>query len=429
MTSIVARRVGRSACLLAQGLGSSSGRGDHEVDWRICPLYSVRPEVQVAGSMEDSNSASGKGLPASRGPVSLTSSTVTLQRRVAAGAFWSTANFGIAILLGLPLTVLLVRLMSPRQYGAFAIATAIASLAAMLAGFGLSGAVAQAASATDSDGSEAALVSATAAGLVIARRVAVAVGVGAVPLVVVVWATPTLRASTGALLVLLPTIVVAPFAAVFIGVLLATFAARRAAAVNISALLAVGFCTFVALATGYRSALDIALARSLGLLLGFAALYWALSTSLRTIFRRRTLAHSVPLLPFAFAMLLNTVAWTAVSQLDIFFVGVELGATQAGLYAPISRVADVAIGLASALASYLLPALVRVRGEKGGVARLYHWTSLWSLVILAPLLGLMLVSPSALLDVLFGARFSDLSEPARILGLGVTLNVLFGFNV
>jgi O-antigen/teichoic acid export membrane protein len=350
--------------------------------------------------------------------------------RVASGAVWSFIRFGLAMLLALPVTVLLVRSMAPTQYGILAVATTIIALSSALTGLGLNTAVAQMAASARAEDQGGGVLVAAKSGLVIAAGVALITVVLAPPLVLVLRMDHTLRSSAVVVGILLPTVVFTPFVAVFSGLLQAAFEARKATVVNTVSAAATAALSATAVLVGRRSAVDIALARALGILilvvgLGWCVRHWWLQAgagkNIRSDHRR--------LLPFALAMLLSAIVWTAISQLDVLFVGIERGFVAASLYAPISRVADFEIGFAALFAGYLLPAMVAAKSQATSAVRdLYHWSSRWSFVICAPMLGLLLVAPSQTVEILFGTRFSGVTLPARLLGVAAAIHIAFGFN-
>ena len=112
------------------------------------------------------------------------------------------------------------------------------------------------------------------------------------------------------------------------------------------------------------------------------------------------------------------------------FLGGFHGRAAAGAYAPISGIADAIGALFAILASYALPAMTaaRVRGKNADLLDLTRWTSRWGLALCAPALALMAAAPGPLAHLLFGSRFAGMVLPARILALGVTIDVLLGFN-
>ena len=70
----------------------------------------------------------------------------------------------------------------------------------------------------------------------------------------------------------------------------------------------------------------------------------------------------------------------------------------------------------------------RIRGKDADLLDLTRWTSRWGLALCAPALALMAAAPGPLVHLLFGNRSAGMVLPARILAVGVTINVLLGFN-
>jgi O-antigen/teichoic acid export membrane protein len=130
------------------------------------------------------------------------------------------------------------------------------------------------------------------------------------------------------------------------------------------------------------------------------------------------------------AVLASTTFYVAVSQLDLVFLGGFHGSAAAGAYAPVSGIADGIGALFAILASYALPAMTaaRTRGKDADLLDLTRWISRWGLVLCAPALGLMAAVPGPLLHLLFGNRSAGMVLPARILAIGVAIDVLLGFN-
>ena len=133
---------------------------------------------------------------------------------------------------------------------------------------------------------------------------------------------------------------------------------------------------------------------------------------------------------FGLAVLATTTFFVAVSQLDVVFLGGFHGSAAVGAYAPVSGIAGAIGALFAILASYALPAMTaaRIRGKDADLLDLTRWTSRWGLVLCAPALGLMAAAPGPLVHLLFGNRSAGMVLPARILAVGVTIDVLLGFN-
>jgi O-antigen/teichoic acid export membrane protein len=321
--------------------------------------------------------------------------------------------------------------MAPRAFGSLAIASTIADLGAALGGLGLSAAVAQRASALRSRVGDDSTSQAMLAGYRLAIPATVLLAAALPIMGVIMTGDEKLKAAWPAVEAIWPTVLVAPLTAVLLGTLAARFAASRATLAQLSAVLVTSSLTVLFVIFRARAAVDIGVARAVGAVVGLVLLAVVVPAnwgSFRAALSRRPVGGSIG--SFAGAMLLSTIAWRVVSQLDVFVVGLERGSRVAGLYAPASRIAEFAMVITAPLATYVLPAITRARSELGQseVGQLYHWSSRWSLLLSAPALAVLVASPGATLHVLFGARFGAVVVPERILGIAAAVQVLFGLN-
>jgi O-antigen/teichoic acid export membrane protein len=184
------------------------------------------------------------------------------------------------------------------------------------------------------------------------------------------------------------------------------------------------------LAAGLRSAVSMAAVQSVGMGVSVVSLVlwsgWV--GQLRT--RPERSLGSKYFMTFGLAVLVSAMFFAAVSQLDVVFLGVFHGSAGVGAYAPVSGIASAIGALFAILASYTLPAMTaaRTRGNHADLLDLTRWSSRWGLVLCAPALGLMAAAPGPLVHLLFGNRSAGMVLPARILAVGVTIDVLLGFN-
>ncbi len=118
-----------------------------------------------------------------------------------------------------------------------------------------------------------------------------------------------------------------------------------------------------------------------------------------------------------------------ISQLDVLFLGAFKGSRVAGQYAPASRLADLVISLVGIVGAYLPPAIASalVGGTSASSSWVHYWASRWAIAVSAPVIGLLVIVPAPLLNLLFGHR-AIVVGPARILGLAVLFDVILGFN-
>ncbi len=349
---------------------------------------------------------------------------------ILAGSAWSLASWLLSAVTAFPLKVVLVRLMSPSSFGIYALATAISAFVVPFAAFGLQGSVArQAAQALTSEEHQGLSMVARAATRV-AGYLVVFVSVTVAGVSLTMSRIPSLSSVVPAFLALAPVALVAPLGEAVMGLIQATFQPKiplMSGAFRSGLLLALTISLLVA---GLRSAVSMAAAQSVAVGASVVVLVlwsgWVGQARTRT---ERSLG-SKRFMTFGLAVLATTTFFVAVSQLDVVFLGGFHGSARAGAYAPVSGIADAIAALFAILASYALPAMTaaRVRGKDADLLDLTRWISRWGLVLCAPALGLMAAVPGPLLHLLFGNRSAGMVLPARILAMGVTIDVLLGFN-
>jgi O-antigen/teichoic acid export membrane protein len=346
------------------------------------------------------------------------------------GSAWSLASWLLSATTAFPLNVVLVRLMSPSSFGIYALATAISAFVVPFAAFGLQGSVAQQAAQALTSEEHQGLSMVARAATRVAGYLVVFVSVAVAGVSLTMSRIPSLSSVVPAFLVLAPVALVAPLGEAVMGLIQATFQPKvplMSGAFRSGLLLAL---TIGLLVAGLRSAVSMAAAQSVAVGASVVALVlwsgWV--GQLRT--RPERSLGSKRFMTFGLAVLATTTFFVAVSQLDVVFLGGFHGSAAAGAYAPVSGIADGVGALFAILASYALPAMTaaRTRGKDADLLDLTRWISRWGLVLCAPALGLMAAVPGPLLHLLFGNRSVGMVLPARILAIGVTINVLLGFN-
>jgi O-antigen/teichoic acid export membrane protein len=349
---------------------------------------------------------------------------------ILAGSAWSLASWLLSAATAVPLNVALVRLMPPSSYGIYALATGISAFVVPFAAFGLQGSVAQQAAQALTSEEHQGLSMVARAATRVAGCLVVFVSVTVAGVSLTMSRIPSLSSVVPAFLVLAPVALVAPLSEAVMGLIQATFQPRiplMSGAFRSGLLLALTTSLLVA---GLRSAVSIAAAESVAV--GASAVVLVLWSGwvgrLRT--RPERSLGSRRFMTLGLAVLATTTFFVAVSQLDVVFLGGYRGSTGAGAYAPVSGIADAVGALFAILASYALPAMTaaRARGKDADLLDLTRWISRWGLVLCAPALGLMAAVPGPLLQLLFGNRSAGMVLPARILTVGLTINVLLGFN-
>jgi O-antigen/teichoic acid export membrane protein len=349
---------------------------------------------------------------------------------ILAGSAWSLASWLLSAATAFPLQVILVRLMSPSSFGTYALATGISTFVVPFATFGLQGSVArQAAQALTSEEHQGlSMVVRTATRVAAYLTVFVLVTVVGVSLIM--SRIPSLSSAVLVFLALAPVALVAPLGDAVMGLIQATFQPKiplMSGVFRSGLLLALTSSLLVA---GFRSAVPVAAAQSVavGSSVVVLVLWSGWPGQLRT--RPERSLSSKRFMTFGLAALANTTFFVAVSQLDVVFLGGFHGSAGAGAYAPVSGIADAIGTLFATLACYALPAMTaaRTRGKDADLLDLTRWISRWGLVLCAPVLGLMAAVPGPLLHLLFGNRSAGMVLPARILAIGLIINLVLGFN-
>ena len=350
--------------------------------------------------------------------------------RVFRGAIWSTAALVTSVVVGLPLTVALVRLMPQEQYGAFALGAAIAGLLGAVGGLGLAAGVARQASLALATVSEAGAHDVFRAGRRVALIAGAVITAVAVGVAAALRSVAHLRPAIPVLLALIPILAIGPTLAATTGYLQARRRPARTELARILASLLTFALSITALILGVRVATVFAGFRSLGAIAGLGLMLFAVSR-----FARKTDAVAEGrvarnLLRFSIPMLLTGLMWNAIAQLDVVFLGANSGAGAAALYEPVTAMVEwipVVFALAGA---YLLPEVTAAvaRDDPRQVADLYHATSRWGFAIASPFIGVVLVAPAAALSFLYGDAYADFGGIARILLIGSFIHVMLGFN-
>ena len=353
------------------------------------------------------------------------------KRQIAAGSLWLGATFIVTTLTGPLLVVALVRLMSHAQYGALAFAISIVGLLAIITEFGLGSATAQIASVERVRHGDAGMKGVLRSALRIAIGAMVVSLIGYAGLLLLAKHVPTLKPTVPALICMMPIVVGAPLVGVGTGFLRANFRPRLISVATIFSSLVVAAITVLVLAIGDPSAAIVGAARSLGVCL-MAAIF-----GLTLVVWTRQYQHQPgavvsrgTVLRFGGAVILTGVFSVAVAQLDVFLLGIYRGSRTVAFYAPASGIATAVLGIPVVIAGFFLPVVSRAAARRDDfeVRHLYHWASRWNLVLCSPALAVLVVCPTPVMRVAFGADYGSVGDVLRVLGIGVIAQVLFGYN-
>ena len=342
-----------------------------------------------------------------------TSSAGGARTRVAVGGLWAGLTWAVGIVTGPLLAIAIVRSMSHSQYGILVVAASAVGLLTVVSGLGLQAAVSQIAAAerveNPAGGEVATMKGAVTLGLRAALGGVVLAGAAALVFVVV----RTLRPATVPLLALSPVVVVAPLAGVASGMYRVLHWPRKLALRTMVSSVILGVLIAVPLLFARVTPLQISGARALASVVALALLGIPLRGYYRGHAQRRVAAVPVKrIMPFASALMLGVAFTAALAELDVFLLGVFRGALVTGLYAPGAAMAAVVAGLPTIVGSLYLPNAtdLAVRGELDQLSALYRFATRWSITVAAPALALLLVSPAAVLSLVFGHGIESMAS-------------------
>lgn len=357
----------------------------------------------------------------------------TIRRRLGLSAAWTTGTWLFTFLLGYPTSILLVRTMSHTQYGIYAVASAIVAFGLAIGGFGLSPATAFLAAKLREEQGDQGVIAAMRAAFRLSAIGCVLAGLAGAGIAFALHESQTWEADVAPFAVLAPILLLAPVTSAMSGLLQSLF---RPVIISLASLLQavlrVALVVFFVLMMRHPSALAAASTQTAGAVAGSVVLAIGVYAWRAGRFTGPRLAVPVGRLArFGAAMVLSSAAWTAVSQLDVFVLGMVKGTEATGLYAPVSQLAATIFGLPALFGAYLLPSLSGLvsAGRTEEVAHTYHWASRWCIVLSAGPIAAMIVSPGPLLTLVYGPAYEQLAGPATILGLGAAFTILVGYNV
>jgi O-antigen/teichoic acid export membrane protein len=347
------------------------------------------------------------------------------------GGAWGAADFVFSLVLGLPLTVVLVRVLPRHVYGSLATAMSITLLLSSVVAVGLADSVARTLAWNDGSaelrarGGHDQDVVATAWRLAISAAV-----VGGLMAALVALALSDSRAAGAAPLVLIaiPLVMVYPLHSVLIGLVRVSYrpALSFVSSVATSGVALIG--TVLVLLFGVRSGAPVMTVRVAAAVLGVGILAVSLRRGLPS---RGTPSREVArtMLRIGGAVMLVSMAASAISALDVVAVGVFRGELAAGYYAPLSRLLDIITGAFAALGTYAIVALSSAGARStAALARQYHWCTRWTLVALGPAIAVLLVAPGPVLRLLFGPEPANAPLVIRIIAAAACVHVTLGYN-
>lgn len=125
---------------------------------------------------------------------------------------------------------------------------------------------------------------------------------------------------------------------------------------------------------------------------------------------------------------LTMLAWVALGQLDVLFLGLTQDATAIGVYVPALRMCELLVFPYVVLNPYITTMAARAKHDVGEpvIRRHYERTACIALTVIAPVAGLLLAQPQEVMERIF--QISDPRLPAviRILVIGFLMFMWVG---
>jgi O-antigen/teichoic acid export membrane protein len=332
---------------------------------------------------------------------------------------------------------LIARHLSQTEFGAFALAFAIASVGQVFITLGLHRGATQFFARYEESGDHPRLVG------TILLNIAVIVGLGLILILGVALAQGALTASglldptaTGLLLVL---VVLAPIDALddMLIALFAVLGSPRAIFLRrylVGPLLRLGVAAILVFADG--AAMQLAIGYLLATLLGLAA-YGALF--IRMLERRGVLhalrdhAPTVPVrdvIRFSLPLLSNDGVWLLVNTLPLVVLTAVRGLEDVAAFQVIRPAASLNTIVASSFYVLYLPVASRVaaRHDPAASGELFWRTAIWVTVMSFPIFAATFALGRPIAGLLFGERYEPSGTYLSILAVGYVINAAFGFN-
>lgn len=340
---------------------------------------------------------------------------MNLRAQILSGFRWTASVRVASQLITWAITLVVIRLLSPSDYGLLAMATVFVALLSMLSDLGLGQALVQGAEVTDE-----ALRRVFAAVLVVDVALA-ALLVIAAPLIAGVFSEP---AVIPVVRVLSIQFLIAAFGVVPDALLQRRMEFRVRSLIDLAAAV-IGACSTLALAVMGKGvwalvagSLAAQLTRSLGL-------NWVAPFLQRPEFSARGLrAH----LRFGGHLTLTQVLWFVLSQADLFIAGRWLGKEALGVYSTAMHLASLPSQRISGLINQLaFPAFSRMQEDRQRVAaNTFLGIRVLALIGFPVFWGISTIAPE-LVTLILGARWREAIVPLQLVSLIMPLRLLGNF--
>jgi O-antigen/teichoic acid export membrane protein len=311
------------------------------------------------------------------------------------------------------LTLFLVRALSPRQYGMFALALAVAGLLEIPSDLGISSASARFVAAGLDDSAAVSRITAAALRLKLGISAIVTVGLAATAsLIAGAYGEPALTWP-------LRGVALALFGQSLFQFYLYSFIARRRVSVNsrlVAAESVMETAASIALVLAGGGAAGAAFGRAAGYLFGAAvatyAVWRALGRGAIDVRTRQSPEVRRSILSYAWAVAVVDISWTAFTQVDALLIGGILTTAAVGVFQAPMRLLVFLSYPSAAVAVAVAPRLSEGPGETAGGARLMRACRL-IILMQAVLIAPLVVWPGPIVSLVLGSPYHESASVLR----------------
>ncbi len=361
----------------------------------------------------------------------------SFKKNTVSGGLWALVRFVMTALLGLPVTIFLVRALPSFQYGVLVIGVSAAGIIGTIVGGGF--------------GSAITLEVTTARGKYrekgfddIIRAIFTGSLVLMVPALVIVALAEVVFLVKGVstseeivVLILSINSVLAPLKVGATGFLVGQDRPRRA---ELSSIISTGlYLPAVVIAVLFsRLAIVVAICQVSTQLIATGLLLDGLMQYRSQNYKKNELngpedyiaVKAKDLIRSSLKLWASAVGGATLSRLDVFLLGTLKSPLSSALYGPVSSTADLSIGIGALPSSYFMPSARRaiLSNQVHEAKRLYQYVTSLGVVLASPVFVLLIIIPSQTLTFLLGNHYGNLETPARILCAGMIVNVILGPN-
>lgn len=138
---------------------------------------------------------------------------------------------------------------------------------------------------------------------------------------------------------------------------------------------------------------------------------------------RRLAATSAP-------MWITALCWLAIQQADVIILGWMRGPAEVASYVPLLRIADVAVLVFTALIPYVLPQAARLGSirARAELQHLYETGSIIAFTLSVPVIAALFLNPRLLVGSIFGVGDPGVEIAGRVLAVAYLVNSVAGIN-